>query len=381
MSLWRRGISELAQARIRAVEAIPLRIGFKETFRFGSVDRKQSANVIVKITTDEGVTGYGEACPVPAFTAETQESITTAINGPIGERLVGENPLHIRPTIHALEPQLMHRPFTLTAIDVALWDVAGKLLDVSVSDLLGGRFRDTITVHGSVGWDEPAAMVKTALAQRAFGYQTLKLYAGRDAVAGDLARIAAVRQAVGPEVPFIIDVNGLWTMSECLEALPGLASLGVRLLEQPLPAWDEMGQADAQRASEIDIAADEAVFTAADVARTGRQRTARVVNLGLSKLGGLLRARECETVAHAVGLGHTVGSVLELGIATTAGLHLAAAAQKLTYPSYLMGPLKYERQITSPPLTVMNGEISVPAGPGLGIEIDTDAVASMDMRR
>jgi muconate cycloisomerase len=371
----------LAQARIRSVEAIPLRIGFKETFRFGSVDRKQSANVIVRITTNDGVIGYGEACPVPAFTAETQESITATINGPLCERLVGENPLHIRPIMRSLEPRLMHRPFTLAAIDIALWDLAGKLLDVPVSTLLGGRFRDSIPVHGSVGWDDPAAMVKTALAQCELGYRTLKLYAGRDTVAGDLARIAAVRDAVGPDIDFIVDVNGLWTVSECLKALPGLANFGVRLLEQPLPASDELGQAEAQRASPIDIAADEAAFTAADVARIGRQRTARVVNLGLSKLGGLLRARECETTARSVGLGITVGSVLELGIATTAGLHLAASAQELTYPSYLMGPLKYERQMTSPPLAVNDGKISVPDGPGLGIEVDTEALRALDLRR
>ncbi|HET8521885.1 MAG TPA: enolase C-terminal domain-like protein, partial [Thermomicrobiales bacterium] len=82
-----------------------------------------------------------------------------------------------------------------------------------------------------------------------------------------------------------------------------------------------------------------------------------------------------------VGLGITIGSVLELGIATTAGLHLAAATQELTYPSYLMGPLKYERQITSPPLAVSNGEIAIPDGPGLGIAVDTDALASLDMRQ
>jgi muconate cycloisomerase len=371
----------LAQARIRSVEAIPLRIGFKETFRFGSVDRKQSANVVVRIMTDEGAAGYGEACPVPAFTAETQKSITATINGPICERLVGENPLHIRPIIRALEPQLMHRPFTLAAIDIALWDLAGKLLDVPVSTLLGGRFRDSIIVHGSVGWDDPAMMVKTALTQCELGYRTLKLYAGRDTVAGDLARIAAVRDAVGPDIDFIVDVNGLWTVSKCLEALPGLVNLGVRLLEQPLPAWDELGQAEAQRASSIDIAADEAVFTAADVTRIGRQRTARVINLGLSKLGGLLRARECETTTRTVGLGITVGSVLELGIATTAGLHLASSVQELTYPSYLMGPLKYERQITSPPLAVNDGEINVPDGPGFGIEVDTEALSALDLRR
>ncbi|MGH2533261.1 MAG: mandelate racemase/muconate lactonizing enzyme family protein [Thermomicrobiales bacterium] len=366
---------------IRSVEAIPLRIGFPKTFRFGTVDRKQSQNVIVKLTTADGVAGFGEACPVPAFTAETQSSIVESVEGPVRDLVVGADPLQIRPLIRRAERYLAHRPFTLTALDVALWDLAGKLLDVSVSTLLGGRFRDRIVVHGSVGWDTPEAMAETALTQRADGYATLKLYAGRDTVGGDLHRIAAVRAAVGPDVDLIVDVNGLWNVSQCLEALTALADLGVTLLEQPLPAWDELGQAEVVRASRIDVAADEAVYSAADVATIGRLRTARVINLGLSKLGGLQRARECETVARSVGLGLTVGSVLELGIASTAGLHLAAAAQELAHPSYLMGPLKYERQITAPEVRVVDGEMVVPVGAGLGIDVDEELLRSLDARR
>jgi L-alanine-DL-glutamate epimerase-like enolase superfamily enzyme len=366
---------------IRDIEAIPLRIGFRETFRFGTIDRKQSQNVVLVITTSDGVVGYGEACPVPAFTAETQESIVALVEQRVKPLLVGEDPLRHRPLVRRLERVLFGCPFTLTAIDIALWDLAGKLLSLPISTLLGGRFRERIEMHGSVGWDDPAAMVDTAHAQRALGYGALKLYAGRGTVGGDLGRIEAVREAVGPDVGLLLDVNGQWSVSQCLNALPRLAELGVVLLEQPLAASDELGQAEVVRASGVDICADESIYTAADVARIGRQRTARVINLGLSKLGGLLRAGECETVARSVGLGITVGSVLELGIASTAGLHLAAAVQDLTYPSYLIGPLKYERQITSPELRVEDGEVAVPTGPGLGVEVDVDLLAALDLRR
>jgi len=366
---------------IRDVEAIPLRIGFRETFRFGTIDRKQSQNVVLVITTSDGVVGYGEACPVPAFTAETQESIVALVGQRVKPLLVGEDPLRHRPLLRRLERVLFGCPFTLTAVDVALWDVAGKLLGLPISTLLGGRFRERVEMHGSVGWDEQEAMVETAHAQRALGYGALKLYAGRGTVGADLDRIGAVRAAVGADVPFLIDVNGQWSVSQCLEALPKLADLGVVLLEQPLAASDDLGQAEVVRASRVDICADESVYTPSDVARIGRQRTARVINLGLSKLGGLLRAGDCETVARAVGLGITIGSVLELGIVSTAGLHLAAAVQELPYPSYLIGPLKYERQITAPELTVENGAVAVPSGPGLGVEVDTELLAALDLRR
>jgi muconate cycloisomerase len=366
---------------IRDIEAIPLRIGFRETFRFGTTDRKQSPNVVLRITTSDGVVGYGEACPVPAFTGETQESIVALVEQRVKPLLVGEDPLRHRPLIRKLERVLFGCPFTLTAVDIALWDLAGKLLGLPISTLLGGRFREQIEMHGSVGWDEPEAMVEVALAQRALGYGALKLYAGRGTVRADLTRIGAVRDAVGPEVGLLLDINGQWSVSQCLEALPTLADLGVVLIEQPIAASDELGQAEVVRASRVDICADESVYTPADVARVGRQRSARVINLGLSKLGGLLRAGECETVARSVGLGITIGSVLELGIASTAGLHLAAAVQTLTYPTYLIGPLKYEHQITAPAMRVEDGDVAVPSGPGLGVEVDTELLAALDLRR
>jgi muconate cycloisomerase len=178
----------------------------------------------------------------------------------------------------------------------------------------------------------------------------------------------------------MLDVNGLWSLSACLEALPVLSEQGVVLLEQPVSASDEVAQARIVQASSIDIAADESVFGPADVARIGRLRTATVINLGLSKMGGILRARESEIVARASALDLTVGSVLELGVATAAGLHLAAAVEHLAYPSYLVGPLKYEQEITWPKFIVKDGRVQVPDGPGLGVEMDADLIASLDLR-
>lgn len=367
--------------KIRSVEAIPLDIRFKETFSFGSTDRKRSPNVIVRMTTDEGVVGYGEACPMPAFTGETQESVVATIEGRLEERLLGRDPLQHEPIVRDIDKVLFRSPFTLAAIDVALWDIAGKILGVPVSVLLGGRFRERVEQHGSVGLGTAESMVDTALEQVEQGYSTLKLYAGRDTLQEDLGRLESVRQAVGEEVAFILDVNGRWDVATCSRALPVLEELGVALLEQPVAAWDDRGQAEVVGRSTIEIMADEAVFGPTDVARIGRERTARVINLGLSKLGGPLRARECATVARSSGLKMAVGSVLELGVASAAGLHLSASLPELAAPSYLMGPLKYERQITPVPLEVRDGKMEVPSGPGLGVEVDEEFLRAADPRK
>jgi len=366
---------------IHSIEAIPLRISFKRLFQFGLIDRKASQNVILKVRTENGLVGYGEACPVPAFTAETQLSIVDNLNQRVAPLLLGRNALDREPLIRLLERHISHCPFTLAAVDLALWDLAGKAANMPITSLLGGSFRDRLTVHGSVGWDTVETMIETAQSQVEAGYTTLKLYAGRGTLVEDLKRLEAVRSAIPDHVQLLLDINGLWNTTDCLKALPHLIALSVVLVEQPLPAWDKDGQQEVVRKSSIDIAADEAVYLPTDVIEISRRQTARVINIGLSKLGGLLRARECATIARSSGLKVMVGSVLELGIATAGGLHLAASLQDLAYPSYLVGPLKYECDIVREPIIVSNGQITVPTSPGLGITVDEEALRAFDGRQ
>lgn len=368
----------MKRVKIRTIEAIALNIGFKETFSFGNTDRKRSPNVIVKITSEDGVIGYGEACPVSAFTQETQQSIIAAVNE-VSEFLIGQDVLDRSALICRLEPKLMDAPFARCAVDLALWDLAGRALDLPVWKLLGGRHRDQIIVHGSIGMGTAEAMVENAQRQIAQGFTSLKLYAGRDRLTDDLQRLGAVRDAIGPGIDFLLDVNGLWDVETCLDALPKLADLGVTALEQPLAPDDVQGLARVTEAGTIPIIADESVFMSQDVARIGSEQTADGINLGLSKLGGLTRANDCATVARVVGLDVMVGSVLELDLATAAGLQLASTLPDLPYPSYLIGPLKYEQQLAREPITVTDSVVNVPDGPGLGVEVDQDLLDSLAM--
>ncbi|HEY1365878.1 MAG TPA: enolase C-terminal domain-like protein [Gaiellaceae bacterium] len=367
--------------RITRVEAIPLAASFKRVFRFGTTDRTTSPNVIVRIASDEGVIGYGEACPVPAFTAETQASIVELIETRVAPLLVGGAASDRVPLLVELGRVLGFAPFTTAAVDTALLDLLGKQTGVSVSALLGGAFRDRVEVHGSVTWDEdPGRIVETALEQRGT-YRWLKLYAGRDDVDRDLDRLQAVRDAVGPETRLMVDVNGLWTPGDVTRALGRVDEIGLELLEQPLPLAAEAFQRDLVARLEIDVAADESVRSVADAARVVCERTATVLNVGLSKIGGPTAALQAAQIAGAAGLGVMVGSVIELDVATAMGLHLAAALPRLAYPSYLMGPLKYRERITTEQIVVVDGHVAVPDGPGLGIEVDEEALGHLDARR
>ncbi|MBA0050915.1 hypothetical protein E0L36_08405 [Streptomyces sp. AJS327] len=367
--------------KIQSLEAIPLAASFRTTFRFGTTDRTTSPNVLLVIRTDEGHVGYGEACPVPAFTSETQKSIVELVEERVAPVLVGRDPERRVPLLHVLSGVLKSAPFTMTAVDTALLDLQGRALGVPVHALLGGAFRDRTEVHGSVGWEEePAAMAANALQQSA-SYRWLKLYAGRGEVDDDLDRLQAVRDAVGSGTRLFVDINGMWSPSDLKRALPRVEEIGLCALEQPLAPAAWAYQRSLVTDPRVDVVADESVRTVADAAGVVGQRSATVVNLGHAKLGGPTAALQAAHVAGASGMGLMVGSVVEMGVSNAMGLHLAAALPRLAYPSYLMGPLKYREQITSPGVEVVDGHVAIPQGPGLGVEIDEAELARLDARR
>ncbi|MGH2863291.1 MAG: mandelate racemase/muconate lactonizing enzyme family protein [Solirubrobacteraceae bacterium] len=366
--------------RIESVEAIPIAASFKATFRFGTTDRQTSPNVVVVLRTDEGLIGYGEACPVPAFTSETQRSIVELVEERVRPVLIGRDPQQRAPLLNDIARVLRFAPFTIAAVDTALLDLVGRALGVPVHTLLGGAFRDRTEVHGSVGWDEDAGrMVATALEQRDT-YRSLKLYAGRGELDADLDRLQAVRDAVGPDVGLFVDVNGMWTPTQLGRALRRIDELGLSLLEQPLAPSAAAFVRDLIGSLAVDVAADEAVRTVGDAVTVVRDRSATVINLGHSKLGGPTAAMQAALIADAAGVGLMVGSVIEMDIATAMGLHIAAALPRLAYPSYLMGPLKYREQITEQSVQVLDSHIAVPSGPGLGIVVDEAALRALDVR-
>jgi L-alanine-DL-glutamate epimerase-like enolase superfamily enzyme len=366
--------------KIQSIEAIPVAASFKSTFRFGTTDRSTSPNVVVIIRTDDGHVGYGEACPVPAFTSETQASIVQLVEQRVAPTFVGRDPEMRQPLLTDLAKVLKFAPFTVAAVDTALLDLQGRALGVPIYALLGGAYRDSTEAHGSVGWDEDPAKIVDIAQGQAQDYRWLKLYAGRGELDADLDRLQAVRDAVGDDVELFVDINGMWTPSDLIRALPRVGEIGLRCLEQPLPVSAAAFQRDLVATARVDIVADEAVRTVADAASVIRDRSATVINIGHSKLGGPSAALQAAQVAHANGVGVMVGSVIEMGIANAMGLHLAAAVPRLAYPSYLMGPLKYSQQITEQQIRVVNGHIAIPDGPGLGVTVDEKELRRLDAR-
>jgi L-alanine-DL-glutamate epimerase-like enolase superfamily enzyme len=369
--------------RIARVEAVPLDARLTTPFRFGNVVRTTSANVLVRVVGEDGLVGYGEACPVPQLTAETQESVVALVEQRVAPELVGEDARRWRPLIARIARRLFQASFTQAAVDMALLDLAGKSLGVPVHELLGGSHRDAIEVHGSVGWDADPERVADTAGQQAPEFRWLKLYAGTGTLDEDLERIAAARRRVGDDHPFLLDVNGLWSPLQAITAGPVLRELGVAAVEQPVAAGDDDGQARIATAyaeqHHIGVIADERVRAGSDVHGVAASGAAHCVNVGVSKMGGIVAAFDAATTARSAFLEVSVGSVVELGVATAAGLQLAAALPDVSYPSYLIGSRKYQRQITAGPLEVVDSKLAIGSEPGLGVEVDEEAVAAMDL--
>lgn len=370
--------------KIVRVEAIPLAAQFKVPFKFGHVTRTTSANTLIRIEGEDGVVGWGESCPVPQVSAETQATICELVEERIAPELIGRSAYGWRPVMAVLRNALYHRPITFAGISTALLDLAARSAGVPAYELLGGAFRDRVEIHGSVTWNEdPQVMVETALGQTD-RVSMLKVYLGTGTLAEDLARLEAVRTAVGESHPFMLDVNELWSPLDVRRSARALSDLGVQVVEQPVSRAHRDGMREAVDILlgefGIDVIADESVDYAHDVVRVAQDRLAPTVNIGLSRLGGPFAALETANTAVTSGLDVTVGSLAELGVATAAGMHLAAALPALKYPSNFIGQLKYADQITLGGLTIESSCVRVPQGPGLGVDIDVDAVARLDLR-
>jgi muconate cycloisomerase len=206
----------------------------------------------------------------------------------------------------------------------------------------------------------------------------MKVKVGIDAE-GDVARLAAVRQAAGTKVHIGVDANGGWkTADEAVQTIDHLAEFDPYFIEQPVPQGDHQGMAQVHGRVHFPIIADESVYTLCDAKNLAHAKAADVFSIYVGKAGGISRARAIAQFAQSVGLSCTVGSNLEMGIGSAAMIHLAIATKGIhpeVFPCDIIGPYFYEDDILTEPLPIQGGEARVTSRPGLGVELDEEKVA------
>jgi muconate cycloisomerase len=362
--------------KISRIETVPVNVPLRPgwTTKTAGGVHVRSPYVIVRIHTDQGLIGLGEATLAARWSGETSPGCIAAIHGLIAPALVGQDPTQITRLRGILERVIRFNPFTKAALEMALWDIVGKARGVPVYELLGGDVHPSIPTKMVVGaFDVPTAV---ALAQRFLdgGARCLKVKVGLDPQA-DLQRVRAVRKAAGPEIPIGIDANQGWSRTTARRMLAVLADCQLLFAEQPIAAEDIDGLAELCRTTSIPIMADESVFTPRDAWRLTAARAADILSVYPGKHGGLAATAEIAHLASAAGIACSIGSNLELGIGTAAMLHVAAALpaiDSVTYPADLLGPLFHEADLLAEPLDLSFAAANPPSGPGLGVVLDED---------
>lgn len=364
--------------RITSVESIPVRVPIRPelAIRAKGGYHSESPFLLVKVYTDEGIIGLGEVSCTPRWSGEDQVSAAHFIRTILAPVLEGHDPRHIEALTARLRGSLAGHPFTKAALEMALWDILGKSVGMPIYRLLGGPVREFVPTKWSISGVAPERAAEIAAWAIEQGFSTMKVKVGIDADQ-DVARVRAVREAIGPDIRLGVDANGAWHPAAAVSMIRRLCEFGIYFVEQPVPPGDANRLAEVRRQISIPVLADESVYSPSDALAMLRAEAADALSVYVGKAAGIGPARRVAVIAEAAMLGCTIGSNLELGIGTAAMIHLALATPGITaneYPCDIIGPLFYTGDILTRPLSLCGGKALPLDGPGLGVELDEDQV-------
>ncbi len=377
--------------KITCIQAIPVRIPLQQFFynsqnagtkrewggRLSRVTPKRPSPileyVLVRIETDEGLTGLGEAPADIGFFGQFLEGIQVAIDDYLGPLLVGREPWDIAALMDHID--FRENSSAKSGIDLALHDLVGKARGLPVSALLGGAKRTRIPVAIEIAGGSPDDMANECLKYIKQNIRAFKPKIG-GIPAQDAERLRVIRQAVGKTVSLRADANRGYTPDEAIELcrLAEQYEVNLELLEQPCEAWDLPGMAKVRQAVNVPIEADESCFGPHDAEAVIRAGAADVLNIKVAKAGGLVNSLKIAALAEDAGLDCVLGTAFGTGVTIAGKLHLAAAIGKFSGAVEftelgLHGPLlrgDLDRQLSLP--LAEDGCLPVPTGAGLGVE-------------
>jgi muconate cycloisomerase len=375
--------------KITRIETIPIRLPTRRVHQWASLTTPIGVYVIIKLHTDEGLVGLGEA-PVlkdwggdhGKYFGETPQTTTHIINDILAPALKGQDPRRFE-TIHALmDKAVKGYPYCKAAIDAAMYDVVGKALKVPVYQLLGGCFRERVSIAHSLGLMDIEKAVDEALQAKAEGVKTIKLKGGVDQ-RRDVELVKQIRNAIGPELDICVDANqGYPTPKAAVKIIKAMEEFNLLYMEQPVEGIDRM--AEVARRVDTPIMADESAWTPEDVIEIIQKRAADIVSIYTTKPGGMFKAKKVAAVAEAAGLKCNVNGSVETGVGNAANLHLAASTGVVSLGCVVpvstpkgkgkkgIAGIYYQDDLIQEPFEYADGDIIVPSKPGLGIDLDEE---------
>jgi L-alanine-DL-glutamate epimerase-like enolase superfamily enzyme len=360
--------------RITRVEVFSASLPLKVPFRIAIGVTIDSKSLFIRIHTDAGVYGMGEANVLPPVVGETPETALAAATF-LAKLLIGADPRDVEGLADRMRKALPTQPTTRSAFDMALWDILGKAANLPLYAVLGGR-RRTIVTDNTVGLEAPEVMAERARDFVERGFTAIKVKLGTD-LATDIERVRLVRAAIGPQVAIRLDANQGWSRVEARQALAAVAAYGPQYCEQPVAARDIEGLADIRRTSPVPIMADEAVFDERDALALVRRQAADYFNIKLAKSGGIAVALRINAIAEADGIQCMVGCMTETRLGLSAALHFASARSNVAFADLDGGDMLKDDPVVGGFAYGPGGEMVPTEAPGLGVDLDAGFVATL----
>ena len=362
--------------KIAAVEVFTLGFPFKSVFVLaGGIagdTHTLSHRVLVKVTTDSGATGWGEATPTPRWTYETTETIVSTLRNYLAPAVAGIEVWNLdglhRAMDRAISPGVTTgSPLAKSALDVAAHDAWGRALQVPLYQLLGGRRRSTFDLTWMVSVQQPADAQRLVAEGLAAGYTMFDAKIGMFGPAGDLELVRHARKAAGDHA-LQVDANRGYRVDAALRQAGRFAELGVVLFEQPLDGFNISGYRRLQSASPVPIGIDESLRSVPDLIEYVRADAIGVAVAKVQRNAGLYRSRQLCEAAVAAGLELSLSGLTETDLGLAAALHLAAVFD--INPLALNGPQYIDTPFLAKRVWQGGGQVQLPHGPGLGVEVD-----------
>jgi muconate cycloisomerase len=363
--------------KVERIEAqhvtIPLGTPYVLSRKYGTVTHSHA--VVVRLFTDQGLVGLGEADPLPPFTEESWAGVMGTIETVLGPLLIGEDPRNIIANNAIFDGILHGNALAKGALDMAMWDLLGKSMGVPVWRLLGGRLRDRVPLLWPLGSGTPAQDLARIEAKLAEGYGTFMIKMGALPIETEIARAQAIEERFGDSIRWNVDANQGWDLSQALKFMDGTAGCRMDFVEQPVPR----GQLEQLRflrgRATHPISADEGVQTAAEALALADAGLVDLFSLKVTKNGGISRSLDIAAVARMNSLGCLCNSMIELGITQAAALQVAATLPNLVPGGHcFMSTLRMADDITDFRGLVEQAQATVPEGPGLGVRLDEGAL-------
>jgi len=327
-------------------------------------------STVVEIETDEGITGYGEVCPLGPFYLPAYASGVRSGLAELGPHLLGQDPTRLGPLNDLMDRALKGHAYVKSPIDMACWDILGKRSGLPVCELLGGRFGDDFVLYRAISQQSPAEMAANVLEYRGEGYRRFQLKVGGNPDE-DIERIRAAREILEPTDKLIADANTGWTVHEAARVVRAVSDVDV-YIEQPCASYEEC--LSIRRRTDHPFVLDEVIDGIDVLVRASADLAMDVVNIKISKFGGLTRAALARDLCAQLGIAMTIEDSWGGDIVTAAIAHLAHS----TAPEMLFTSTDFNSYVT---VSIAEGapqreqgRLAASTAPGLGIEPRMDVL-------